>query len=614
MSIKILDAKTIAKIAAGEVIHRPANIVKELVENAIDAGSDFVHVEIKNGGIDFIEVSDNGSGILKDEMETAVLAHATSKLRALEDLDHLTTMGFRGEALASICLVTDFTLMSKTVDEEAGMSLTYHDGQLVKKTHVAMNVGTTVRCENLFSSIPVRRKFLKSASSESIAIMDILQKLAVANTNVGMVFVKDAKEIFRTGKYDDLRRTIRRLFGDAYADNLKELDFKNESIKVHAFLSNALYYRGNRSLQYIFVNGRFIKDEEIAKRVERQYKGLIPNGRFPAFVLFFDVDSDKIDINIHPNKERIKWSFEDSVFDGFEKAVYQTLFETHEVRTFERPELRGSVPLKEYRQAMRDGNIDEVKARLDVLIPPRFVHERTVTYEPKQEQTSPITFDFSHDDAPAILDFRPETAPRSDEENKRIFFESIRIIGVLFNTYILGELEDSNEVVIIDQHAAHERIIYENYSKEFHDATVEKQMLIAPMVLELRADELEICEQYTDVLERLGYEFRPFGGKSIALTTVPIILGYPRGEEMIREVIDALAEVSDADAGGIDARIIMMSCKKAVKGGNILSSPEHRKLLELLSKAKNPYTCPHGRPTLIKLTRDELERMFMRQK
>ncbi len=614
MKIKVLDPKTVAKIAAGEVIHRPANIVKELVENAVDAGADFIRVEIQNGGIDLIEVSDNGSGIPEDEMETAVLAHATSKLTKLEDLDYLETMGFRGEALASICLVTDFTLMSKTEDAPVGISLKYHDGKLVEKSQVAMNKGTTVRCENLFDTIPVRRKFLKSSSAESMAVGDILQKLAVAHTDVGMVYVKDGKEIFRTGTQDDLKRTIRRLFGDAYADNIKELDFQNETIKVHAYLSNALYYRGNRGLQYIFVNDRFVKDEEIAKRVERQYKGLIPNGRFPAFVLFFDVDSDKIDINIHPGKERIKWSFDESVFDDFEKGVHDALFETHEVRTFERPEIRGSIPLSEYRRAVKDGSVEELKARLDALTPPRTVREPASTYQVTREKPAPIRFDFSSVTEPGTLDFRPETAPRSDEEKKRIFFESIRIIGVLFHTYILGELPDEDEIVLIDQHAAHERILYETYSREFQEAAVEKQMLLAPMVLELRADEVELCEKHRETLERLGYEFRPFGGKAIALTAVPIVLGYPRGEEMIREVIDAMAEIGDSDPGSVDARIIMMSCKKAVKGGNILSAPENQKLMELLAKAENPYTCPHGRPTLIKLTRDELERMFMRQK
>lgn len=625
--IRILDQETIQKISAGEVIHRPGNLIKELVENSIDAKASRVQVNIKNGGIDYVQVSDNGCGMTPEDMKLAVLPHSTSKLSSFSDLEVLTTMGFRGEALASIKAVCQLTVISKTNEQEIGQEHVYINNQLSEYTELGMNTGTVVRCENLFENIPVRKKFLKSSQAEGNYVTEIMYRLAIGNPHVEIQYVKDDKVIFQTNPKDGLRGNLARLFGNDYASNLLPFEIQNEHFSITGYISNSRYYRGNRSMQYIYVNHRYIQDDNIKSRIEECYQGLIPNGRFPAFQLFINLDASLIDVNIHPNKEKIKFSFDHKLFNVLKEEINSLLYEKHAVPNMIQENVKkhkkGIMNLSDY---IEKYNQNSIKSNSDINTIPSVYEKENLKYEVKNNvQTEPsksIRFNFdltttkeeSSNYYETFLKNRENYLEQENKKKKKEFFDSLQIIGVVFDTYIVCQQRNPQKLVFIDQHAAHERIMYEKYCFQYKNKSVDSQLLLTPMILNLKQDEFELCLSRQEMFKNLGYDLREFGPQSIAVNAVPMILGYPKGEGMILDLIDSFKTAVSIDPGFVESKIISMSCKSAVKGGNVLGKLELNSLIEQMGRADNPYTCPHGRPTLVELTQSDLEKIFLRNK
>ncbi|MTI48130.1 MAG: DNA mismatch repair endonuclease MutL [Firmicutes bacterium] len=656
--IKRLDEKTINKIAAGEVVERPSSVIKELVENSIDANSTSIIIEIKAGGKKYIRVTDNGSGINRNDLDIAFLRHSTSKINSVDDLEVVRSLGFRGEALASISAVSLLEIVTKTQNDATGTQANLQGGQVANKKDVGCPNGTTIIVKNLFYNVPVRKKFLKSDNAEGSQISNIVYKLALSNPNISFKYIKDNKLILKTPGNGDMKATIYSLFGKEFTKSLFKINYNGEDIKIKGMISNPSFTRGNRGHQYLFVNGRYIKDDNLSKVVEDAYKSLIPINRFPIFIIFLELNGNQIDVNVHPTKTEIRFDNANKIYSVINNVIKDTLKQENLI-----PEI--SIGYKKKKDNGEQKNfidtlakpINKIKEKSNIDINNvKRDNSDTDTNESKASKTRGdsinqqineekltnqdiITINYDgdantsliSDKASLPIDSLSSTISEQEspvfEENKvdyynlernnqkkerKIIIPELNIIGNLFDTYILAQDKVNEVFYMIDQHAAHERIMYEKLRNQFNDENVVIQELLAPNIIELTHSEVQLINENIKTFEKLGFLVESFGTGSIILRGVPLVFGEPDSKKLFLDILDNLNENIGS---GYDLRvekIMKMACTSAIKAGHQIKEIEVSQLISDLRKAEQPFTCPHGRPIIVKMTKYELEKKFKR--
>lgn len=623
--IRLLDESTINKIAAGEVIERPSSIVKELIENSLDAGAASVTVEINDGGKSFISVSDNGSGIASDDLLHVFERHATSKIKDADDLFSIYTLGFRGEAMASIAAVSEVELQTHTEDEDSGSYILIKGGNVLESKAIGFPVGTTVTVRNLFYNTPAREKFLKSNISEQGHIVDIVEKLSMVNTAVSFKLIVDGKTVLHTPGNGDLLSVLTCIYGKNTAKSMVRLDYSNPLITIDGYIGKPEIARGNSTYMIFSVNNRVIKNKMMGEAVKQAYKGLLMNNKFPFVVLNIKVQSDKIDVNVHPTKAEIKFSDDRSIFSTIYTAVKSCLASSSLIYgSFDEPSAEREAALstaaaqRVYEAPAPAIELPDTSGFGDSYISPAKTQhniEDTVTQtsflKDNQNYTTKNIDKSFYEPKPdkSFTQPRYEAAPQVQTANEKNLISSLKILGLLFNTYILAQ--DGSNFYLIDQHAAHERINYEYLLDKYNTADMTLQPLMLPIVIELSPKEIALIKDNFSIFERLGFEIEWFGENTIAVRSVPIIMGEPCSGDFFNEILDSLEGTAKA-VSPLESIVISMACKNSIKAGDAISFEEMQELLRRLSVTKSPYTCPHGRPTLITMSQYELEKKFKR--
>ena len=573
-NIVLLDDLTINKIAAGEVIERPANVVKELVENSIDAGSNKIVIEIKNGGNTFIKVTDNGKGILLDDIDISFERHATSKIRKIEDLETTYSMGFRGEALASIVAISKLTMISKTKDENTGIKVIAKAGDILEKEEVATQTGTSIIVEDLFFNTPVRYKFLKQDSTEFRYIKELIQKIAMANLNISFKLLNDGKTVFSSNGSGDIKDIVYILYGRECKDNIINVDYKECGIKVTGVIGNTLMARDNRKGQIIFLNKRNIKNAMITSSIDQAFKGGIGIGKHGFFILNLEMPADFYDINVHPTKMEVRFKEEDKIY----KVVYHAV--------------KNSMLNKDFL-----GN-NEIEAKKESYIENEF--EFLTNHFSKDEN--------NESDKSKLLNNNNESKEITEENKKQELIKretkrkiDYKYIGIIFRTYIIIEIK--NELFLIDQHAAHERVLYEQIKENYkNNLKNNSQMMLLPEVINLSHKEIKFVQENIELLKNTGFDIDVFGENSIKINGIPDIEYKVNSRNIFLDILDEMLTNERGQIKDVEERFIAtVACKAAVKANMDLRKEEVDKLIESLLSLKNPYTCPHGRPTTIKL-------------
>ena len=612
--IKVLAKEIADKIAAGEVIEAPLSVVKELVENSIDAGSTQIVVEIRKGGKEYIRVSDNGCGIMKEDLALALLPHSTSKIRFAEDLQNITSLGFRGEALSSIAAVSELEITSKTENEKTGKKIVISASEMLDESDAASDTGTTVIVKDLFFNIPVRRKFLKADSKETAAVSEFLSRISLAYPNIRFRFICDGTIRFSTPGKGDIYQTILTVYSPQNARKLLKLDSNNGIMSLKGYISSPLESRTNRKQQVFFVNGRLVDSPVMENAVKAAYSDKLFEGRYPSVYLFLELDPSEIDVNIHPRKAEIKFSDEPGVFDFIVSSVRNALL-NKDAASLDKDDIKISQISTE---------LDDNPEGYEYVPEPLPAEGHDVLKENLFEEL--ITAKVSHiDEEPKIKnifkDLRAEDDLKKEKTEQintdfyeqdagRFKFSSLVPVSQVFITYILAF--DQNSFYIIDQHAAHERIMYEKLLKSFKNGDRASQLLLAPMVIELDKSKAFTAENSMAMLCDLGFYLELFGDSSYVVKEIPYFMDLEEAEDFLYEFFDA------ADGYGSDLQmrretIISKACKSAVKAHDRLSMEEMKALLIELDGCENPFSCPHGRPTFIKFSEYELEKMFRRK-
>lgn len=623
MSITLLDQNTINKIAAGEVVERPSSVVKELVENAIDAGATAITVEIKEGGISFIRVTDNGSGINKDEIEIAFKRHATSKIKSIEDLMAVSSLGFRGEALASIAAVSQVELITKTADSLSGVRYTIDGGVPGEVAEIGAPEGTTFIVRNLFYNTPVRRKFLKTATTEGGYIGSLVEYLALSHPDISFRFISNNQNKLHTSGNMNLKDIIYNVYGRDITNNLYEISGKSQDIEVSGFIGKPMVVRGNRTYENYYINGRYIKSSIITKAIEDAYKGFIMPHNYPFSAIHFKINPAIIDVNVHPTKMELRFSNNEYIYNFVYDTCLKALNSKELIAEVSVP-APVAVKMQEapvVRNVMPDVKLPEknVSDSMPCKTETKSAESAKAEIKPKR---LPEPFEIKGSLQMVKEDkVRYEAVTKSEPPKQMNLFENklldensrnkYRIIGQLFDTYWLIEFED--KFYMMDQHAAHEKVLYERTMNKLHNKTIGTQMILPPIVLSLNMHEEEIYKTNQDIFKRLGYEIEEFGGNEYKVTGIPAGLPKMDYKQLLIDVLDGLSEESASkDPDIITEKVASMSCKAAVKGNNRLSFNEAFELMDELMKAENPYNCPHGRPTLIMMSRYEIEKKFKR--
>ena len=681
--IHVLDSETIDKIAAGEVVERPSSVVKELVENAMDAGATAITVEIKDGGTTFIRVTDNGHGMDKKQVRNAFLRHATSKIDNADDLMRISSLGFRGEALSSIAAVSKVELITKTTDSLTGTRLVLEGGVEKDFAEIGAPEGTTFLVRNLFFNTPVRRKFLKLPATEGGYIADLMEHLALSRPDISFKFQMGSQVRFHTTGNGDLKEVIYRIYGREVAASLVPIQLEQNGNKVEGYLGKPILVRSNRNFEIYFINGRFIKSNLIARALEEGYREYLMQHKFPACVLHITMDPGQVDVNVHPTKMDVRFSdgmtFCKMISDGVrntlknremipdvrlvdekterkeEKTALVQKQKEHTPEPFEvqRAAAHRVAEETEYKtvaeQAKSSASSNEfykspvwyrVKSAAEEIERDKNANIKKpalvlpASQEQESLQTAEEAFFFEEK---KVQEKEPEavTAPKSPEiveeklpedvskqvsEQMNLFEEKLltvenrsryRIIGQVFDTYWMVQFEEN--LLIIDQHAAHEKVKYERLMKQFREKNVISQRLMPPVIVSLSAQEEIVLSEHMETFSSLGFEIESFGGREYALRSVPVDLYGCSEREMFLEVLDELdGGISRGSFKVVEEKIASMSCKAAVKGNNRLSLSEAQGLIDELLTLENPYNCPHGRPTIITMSQYELEKKFKR--
>ncbi len=616
--INILDNQTIDQIAAGEVVERPASVVKELVENAIDAGADAITVEIKDGGTSFIRVTDNGGGIEKSQVGNAFLRHATSKISSTEDLTKLVSLGFRGEALASIAAVSCVELITKTPEDLTGIHLLLEGGAEREREEIGAPGGTTLIVRNLFYNTPPRKKFLKQPRTEGSYVADLMEHLAMSNPKVSFKFVSNGQAGFYTTGSGDLREIVYRIYGREIAGELTDFRCEREGMTVTGLLGKPVINRANRSYEIFYINGRYIRSSLISKAVEEGYREYLMQHKFPFCILHFQVDTRKLDVNVHPSKMEVRIADAPVFYEEVRSAVEEALREREMIPrvSLATEEERRAEAKKEEQDETTESRIapepfesNRIAAR---TLPRKGLEEnllrQTVSYgavEGKQEREA----------TPSVQERTAPTPEQMELFDDRLLSvkarEHYEIIGQLFETYWLISYQD--KLLIVDQHAAHEKVRYERLMRHFREKDIVSQGINPPMIVTLNNREKECYLLHQEDFAALGFEIEAFGGSEYAIRGVPMDLyGYTE-ETFFYEILDGLsAEPVTGTPEGIRDRIATMACKAAVKGNMRISRREMEELVDELLTLDNPYNCPHGRPTIISMSKYEIEKKFKR--
>lgn len=693
--IQVLDQITIDKIAAGEVIERPASVVKELAENAIDAGATAVTVEIKEGGITFMRIADNGIGIDKEDVRAAFLRHSTSKIRSAEDLAHISSLGFRGEALSSIAAVSQVELLTKTKEAEFGVRYKIAGGKEESLEDAGAPDGTTFLIRQLFYNTPARRKFLKTAMTEASHVGDLVTRLALSHPEVSFRFINNGQVKLHTSGNGNLKDVIYHIYGREIASNLIEVDFERKGIHITGYLGKPLISRGNRNFENYFVDGRYIKSSIISKAIEDGYKDFTMQHKYPFVVLYLDVDTEHVDVNVHPTKMDVRFNNQQEIYNTLFAAVDDGLHERElipevtldDIKIPEEPKdcksnfpeepkeskmdllkkseaehtekLRTSLqsPQNEdeklqyfmnemkrrvysYHEALHENkqeitpassNTDACDLQKNVPVPYSYKPQKNIpapdSYKPQrnvqaQRSYKPQQNVQAQDSQIAEMpNYTARQVPAEKPQQLNFFEEKLlepqakaehKIIGQVFDTYWLVEFHDN--LYIIDQHAAHERVLYEQTLKGMKTREFTSQLISPPIILNLSMQEAELLRLYMDQFTRIGFEIEEFGQDSYAVRAVPDNLFSIAKKELLMEMIDSLSDEINRNAPSnlIDEKIASMSCKAAVKGNMRLNAAEVDTLITELLSLDNPYHCPHGRPTIIAMSRRELEKKFKR--
>ncbi len=619
--IQVLDQITIDKIAAGEVVERPASVIKELTENAIDAGATAITVEIKEGGISFMRIADNGCGIAREDVRAAFLRHSTSKIRSAEDLGHIASLGFRGEALSSIAAVSRVELVTKTKEDTFGTKYRIAGGKEEGLEETGAPDGTTFLVHQLFYNTPARKKFLKTAMTEGSHVGDLMTRLALSRPDISFRFINSGQVKLHTSGNGNLRDVIYHVYGREVASNLLKADYHKNGIRITGFLGKPLISRGNRNFENYFVNNRYIKSQMISKAIEDAYKDFTMQHKYPFVVLHIEPEGENVDVNVHPTKMEVRFSNQQEIYNAVYEAVSHGLHEEELIPQVtldnvpeakpevERRSIKREVPPPEERTL--DYFMDEMKKRVQSY------HQQNSSAEVK-DKTDIFKAKMQADRIRETVSY---AAKKPEPEQLNLFEERLlqadarkehKIIGQVFDTYWLVEYHDN--LYIIDQHAAHERVLYEKTLKGMKTREFTSQMISPPIILNLTMQEAELLETYKERFTRIGFEFEEFGQESYAVRAVPGNLFGLARKELLLEMLDSLSdEISrNMTTNMIDEKVASMSCKAAVKGNMRLSAAEIDTLIGELLTLENPYHCPHGRPTIIAMSKKELEKKFKR--
>lgn len=706
--IAVLDQQTIDKIAAGEVIERPSSVVKELVENAIDAGATAVAVEIRDGGISFLRVTDNGSGIEKEQVPTAFLRHATSKIQKVEDLFSVSSLGFRGEALSSIAAIAMVELITKTREADAGVRYCIEGGVEKKLEETAAPEGTTFLVRSLFYNIPARRKFLKTPMTEAGYISDLMERMALSHPEVSFQFINNGQTKLHTSGNHNLKDVIYHIYGRDVAANLAEVDEAQGKVRITGYIGKPVISRGNRGYETYFINGRYIKSSLIAKGIEDAYRTFMMQHKYPFTVLHIAMDGELLDVNVHPTKMELRFFNQEELYRLIQKTVRDGLNQ-HELipevklsgdeakenknvalnqtavpkwlkgqntaRQVESSSSNRAAEQRQQGQGVSAYRTQEIQAGKQ--IPDRKEDEKSVAPNAKQPQTPQernLEYFLTQMRQRVTKEFQEKEAQKTaekaaqEEASQRIYSNEelegltgvdvlrekgsygvgleaakateaeavasiktqepeqlelfdhkllnpetkseIKIIGQLFETYWLVQFED--KFYMIDQHAAHEKVLYERTVKSLENKEITSQMVSPPLILTLTMQEANRLNEYLNYFTEMGFEIEPFGGKEYAVSAVPGNLFGIAERELFLELLDSLESVGGKDSTLVMEKIASMSCKAAVKGSQRLSTAEAKALIEELLHLENPYNCPHGRPTIISMTKQEIEKKFKR--
>ena len=682
--IALLSQDTIDKIAAGEVIERPASVVKELVENAIDANATAITVEIKEGGISFIRISDNGYGIEANEVPLAFLRHSTSKIRNVEDLLCVSSLGFRGEALSSIAAVSRVELITKTPNALTGLRYQIEGSKEIAMEEIGAPEGTTFLVKDLFFNTPARRKFLKSAQTEGSYIADMVEKLALSHPNISFKFIQNNQTKLHTSGNGNCKDLIYHVFGREFSSSVLTVDIQNEWFCVNGYIGKPTIYRGNRNFEIYFINGRYIKSSLLSKAIEEAYKNFLMQHQYPFCVLYFTFHSETLDVNVHPTKMELRFDHNVEIYKKLCEGIRKLLSQrelipqvpiTEEKKRAKPIEYQKSIPepfetrrFNEIRNAISKDSPYERKYTSDSLgsgnrgqfdgrfkhgnqnvcdeknrvaqahayaVDNRNLHGNIVadgdnyvknadydsTFAGKYVQINSV---YNNNNSDLTEDINGNTKINEQTSYEELTLDQFspnfltkdakkkhKVIGQLFQTYWL--VEYANNLFIIDQHAAHEKVLYERTMATLKEKDYTSQMLSPPIVLSLDAKEMLMLETYRFQLEKMGYEVENFGGKEYRISAVPANLYHMDMKDLFLEMLDDFSNISQkATPELILEKVASMSCKAAVKGNQNLSFQEFDALVEELLSLENPYNCPHGRPTIISMSKYEIEKKFKR--
>lgn len=614
-NIAILNQETIDKIAAGEVVERPCSVVKELVENAIDAGSTAITVEIKEGGISFIRITDNGCGIERDQVAVAFYRHSTSKIRSAEDLLTVKSLGFRGEALSSISAVARVELITKTYDELTGTRYVIEGSKELSNEEIGAPDGTTFIVKDLFYNVPARRKFLKTAQTEGSYISDMVEKLALSHPDISFKFINNNQTKLHTSGNGNRKDIIYHIFGREISSSLLEVKHECEYFKVEGFIGKPVITRGNRNYENYFINGRYVKSNILSRAIEEAYKSFLMQHQYPFTVLYFTFFSE-LDVNVHPTKMELRFDNNNEIYVELCDTIYAIL--SHKEMIHEVPVDSTSAPKKivhEYKEPIPEPfekrRINEVRAAESRSVYGQSVTSAVKDYSAIEPAVKTPKTSTAYEPAHVVTG----TQQTLGDYDKVFLTESAKkqfsIIGQLFKTYWLIEFED--KLYIIDQHAAHEKVLYEKTMARLANKDFTSQRISPPIVMTLDARESEMLEKYRPQIEQFGYEVEHFGGKEYMISAIPDNLFNIDMKDLFIEMLDDFSNSTGRQTPDIiTEKVASMSCKAAVKGNDKLTLPEINKLIDDLLSLDNPYNCPHGRPTIISMSKYEIEKKFKR--
>ncbi|MDU1202727.1 MAG: DNA mismatch repair endonuclease MutL [Clostridiales bacterium] len=690
--INILDDLTINKIAAGEVVERPSSVVKELLENAIDSGATQVVVDITDGGKKCIKISDNGSGILSSEVEKCFLRHATSKIKEIDDLYDLYSFGFRGEALASISAVSNIEMITKTKEEVIGTKIELSGSKIIKKEPIGTKDGTTITIKDLFFNTPVRAKFLKSTHAETINISDLINKLAIGNPGVRIKYINNKKLMLNTPGDNKLINVIRSIYGKEITDNLIEVDYEDEKIKIYGYIGNNNIYRSNKNLQHIYINKRYVRSKIILDAINESYKSIIPINKFGVCFLNITINPGEIDVNIHPTKLEVKFQDEKDVYikirdliknkllnisligkyksytnnnenyvqnklnhlgeNNLEEKVetssnqninqnkidfeyktepkeQDTLSLKEESKEYNIDEREDLSSFKSFKEALEENeNEDYEKAQNNKFDEVSYTQIDNYNSYQEQEQSDYYSnmgysdiktsrnseLDSKLDEIStqgSFLETQDDTLDKiiNNSQDSKFRASDFKVIGTILNTYIV--LEKGTSMYLLDQHAAHEKVLYEEYMTKFKSQSIDMQMLLDPIVIELSSVDMLDVEKNLNLFMKFGFEIEIFGDNHIMVRGVPNIFGTAQSEKFIFQIIDNIGDLESSYDLKMD-KIASMSCRAAIKANDKIHFDEIHSLLSKMEKCENPYTCPHGRPSMVEISKKEIEKMFKR--